>query len=255
MERKYHTPAAEGTIKVLEFLAEHPGDWGPTEINRQTGVGINMVFRVLNVLVEHGYLRRNDSGLYTLKSKLLTMGMKLLPRFDLRNTAMPYLQELSRQTSETVQIQIPDGDSMLLLTSLYPPKDYYLTVLPGVRLRYHGNAFGKAVMAFMEKEELNTILDRPLEKITPFTETDKKKILSELKTVRKTLIAEEWEEYILGGYCIGAPVFDESGRAVAGLGISALYSRQEIKELDYYRSCILQCARNVTLACGGTFPE
>ena len=27
-EKKYHAPAAEAMLKILEFLADHPGSWG-----------------------------------------------------------------------------------------------------------------------------------------------------------------------------------------------------------------------------------
>lgn len=249
-EKKYHAPAAEAMLKILEFLADHPGSWGISELSGAVQEGKNIVFRVLNVLVERGYAVRQDSGKYELGAKLFSLGMKLHDRFDLRFKARPFLRILAERTGETCQLQIPDGERMLSIETVYPRRDYYLMVNPGARLYYHGNAFGKAVMAFLEEDVLKKILQAPLKKITESTVTAPSAIRRELAAIRRTLVAVEHNEYVRGSFCIGSPVFDASGAVVAGVGVSALSSRMEAADELQMKTWVLECAGAISESIG-----
>ncbi len=249
-EKKYQAPAAETMLKILEFLADHPGAWGISELSGAVQEGKNIVFRVLNVLAGHGYAVRNESGKYELGAKLFSLGMKLHDRFDLRFKARPFLRVLADRSGETCQLQIPDGDRMLSIETVYPRRDYYLMVNPGARLYYHGNAFGKAVMAFLDEECLKSILKAPLKKITEFTVTAPSAIRRELVVIRRTRVAEEHNEYVRGSFCIGSPVFDASGRVVAGVGISALSSRMDAADESQLKAWVRECAEAISESIG-----
>lgn len=254
MEKKYNAPAADGVLEVLEFLVENPGAWGPTELNRQLGTGTNLIFRVLNALAEHGYVKRNEAGKYELGAKLFSLGMRLHSRFELRTCARPFLQRLAAETGETCQLQVPDGDRMLSVDCIYPACDYYLAVNPGAHLHYHCNAFGKAVLAFRSEPELREFFRKPLEPMTPHTIVSEELLRRELREIRKTRVATEFDEYLTGGYCIGSPVFDASGNVVAGIGISALSSRRTEENTDYFKNLVRQCAEEITKSTGGVLP-
>ncbi len=254
-KKKYNAPAADGLLEVMEFLADNPGTWGPTELGRETGIGLNLIFRILNVLTEHGYTSRNASGKYELGAKLFSLGMKLHSRFSLSAMARPCLQLLAEQTGETTQLQIPDGDRMLLVECVHPPCDYYLAVNPGTRLYYHGNAFGKAVLAFLPEEERETILSAKLCRMTSETVVSRVALRKEFPEIRKSLIATEFEEYLAGGYCIGSPVFDATGKVVGGLGLSGLTSRKNTLNMENLSLLVRRCAEEVTRKIGGIRPH
>lgn len=249
-DKKYQAPAAETMLKILEFLTDHPGAWGISELSGEIRDGKNIVFRVLNVLAENGYAVKNESGKYELGAKLFSLGMKLHNRFDLRFKARPFMQSLAERAGETCQLQIPDGDRMLSIDTVYPRRDYYLMVNPGARLYYHANAFGKAVMAFLEEPVLKTILKAPLKKITEYTVTSPAAIRKELAMIRRTLVAEEHNEYVNGSFCIGSPVFDASGKVVAGVGISALSSRMEAADEEQIKKWVAECAGAISESIG-----
>ena len=72
-----------------------------------------------------------------------------------------------------------------------------MLIAPGTRLYWHGNAFGKAVMAFLPEEEIDRILRLPRPKLSIHTMTDEQRIRGELAEIRKTRSASEFEEYLL----------------------------------------------------------
>lgn len=254
MGKKYSAPAADGVLDLLEFMTDHPGAWGVTELSRQTGIGNNLVFRIMNVLAEHDYAERSETGKYELSAKLFSLGMRLRNRFELRNMAHPSLCRLAEETGETVQIQIPDGDRMLSIDCVYPPRDYYLVIASGARIYYHGNAFGKAVLAFLPKEEQDAVLKKKLCRMTPETVVSLPALRAEFEQIRKTFSASEDGEYVRGSYCIGSPVFDAAGKVAAGVGITALNSRDGEHSREELIRMVLDCAIEITKKIGGSYP-
>lgn len=250
MEKRYSAPAAASTLEVLEFMAGNPGAWGPTELAKRLELSSNLAFRVLCVLQEKGYVRRNPAGQYELTAGLYSLGMKLQNSFDLRKQARPFLEALAETALESCQIQIPAGERMLQLDFVPPPADYYLAVTPGIRVCWHGNAFGKAVWAFLPPEESEALFRAPLPQITPHTVTDPKLLRQELAEVQKTRSAMEFDEYVLGSYCIGSPVFDATGKPVAGVGVTGLASRLDEAKLPELRRLVRECAERISTAIG-----
>jgi len=254
MCKQYSAPAAASTLEVLEFMAGNPGAWGPTELAKRLDSSANLTFRVLNVLQEKGYVKRNPSGQYELTAGLYSLGMKLQNSFDLRKQARPFLEALAETTLDSCQIQVPDGDRMLQLDFVPPPADYYLAVTPGVRLYRHGNAFGKAVWAFLPEDESEEWLRSPLPTLTPKTIVDPARLREELAEVHKTRSASEFDEYLLGTYCIGSPVFDATGRVVAGIGVTGLSSLLPQKNIPELRKLVRECAEHISTAIGAQTP-
>jgi hypothetical protein len=89
-------------------------------------------------------------------------------------------------------------------------------------------------------------LPRRLPAFTPTTLTDPRALLAELAAVRETGLAYDREERVTGVYCIGAPVFDVNGAAVAGLGVTGLVSRFDAESRKRFEREVLACAAEVS---------
>lgn len=251
MPRKtYSAPAAASTLEVLEFMASNPGARGPSELAKRLGLTPSLAFRVLTVLQEKGYVKRNSAGQYELTSGLFSLGMRLHNSFDLRKQARPFLEALAETCGESCQLQVLEGDHMLQLDFVPPPADYYLAVTPGIQLHLHGNAFGKAVAAFLPPEQIEAFLARPLPRLTPHTIINPDELRREFEEIRRTRISSEFNEYVVGSYCIGSPVFDAMGRAIAGVGITGLASRLNRALLPRLRNQVLECAKRISNSIG-----
>lgn len=252
-EREYSAPAVDRALDILEFMATHPHPFGATELARQLKLPINSVFRILKRLTEREYTSQDpSSGGYQLSTKVFTLGMSLYTRFDLRLRARPHLEWLCRETDETVQLQVPQGDQMLVMDSISPATQFYLRVVPGSLVYYHPNAYGKAVLAFRDEEDVKSLLPSRLPGLTPNTIVMRSKFSTQLEEIRKTGIAYDNEEYTLGIFCIGAPVFDVEGRSVAGLGTTCLLSTVDDGHQKVFEQLVLRCAQKVSQDIGYT---
>lgn len=249
-EKKYDAPAAAAVLELLEFMAAEPGTWGPTELARRLELTPNLTFRILNVLVEKGYVKKDPVGQYELTAALFSLGMKLQHSFDLRKQARPFLEKLALETRESVQLQVPDGDRMLQLDFVAPPAPYYQAVTPGSRIYWHGNAFGKAVWAFLPEDEAEKIMALSRPQMNIHTVTDPQLIRKELEDIRRTCSSSEFEEYLLGNYCIGSPVFNAVGKVVAGVGVTGMSSRLVPEMIPELRRKVLACANKISTSIG-----
>jgi DNA-binding IclR family transcriptional regulator len=91
----------------------------------------------------------------------------------------------------------------------------------GDRASVHSTAIGKAIAAFLPKEELSEVLRRNV--YTPFTRktiADEASLRKHLALVRKQGYAFDEEEGHDGVLCIGAPIFNKGHLPFAALSIS-----------------------------------
>ncbi|MCX6993590.1 MAG: IclR family transcriptional regulator [Kiritimatiellaeota bacterium] len=256
-KNRYAAPALEQALKIIDFMSQDGAERGINEISRELGISVNMAYRILIQLANYGYAELAATGKYRLSTKLFTIGMRLYSRFDLRLRSRPHLEQLCEATTETCQIQIPDKDHVIVLDCITPNTDCYLKTVPGSRFYYHANAFGKAILAFMEESALYSIIPKKLPVLTKNTITTRQKLLEELDKIRQTGLAYDREEYLSGLYCIGAPVFDVNEKVAAGLGITGIISRLtpgyagtlrqgESDRRHRYEALVLNCAEQVS---------
>ncbi|MDD5706500.1 MAG: IclR family transcriptional regulator [Kiritimatiellae bacterium] len=242
----YAVPAVDAMLDIVEHLSGTERALGVTELSRALGLSTNLTFRVMKRLVERGYADADAGCAYRLGAGFFRLGMALYRRFDLRLRARPHLERLAQLTGETCQIEVPDGARMLVLDVVAPPADYYLQVVPGASLYPHGNAFGKAVLAFLDAAERERLLPSSrLARLTSRSTTSRAALMKELAHVRTSGVAHDHEEYADGIFCVGAPVFDVEGKPAAGLGVTGLSSRFDASRQAEIEHDVLACARDV----------
>jgi IclR family acetate operon transcriptional repressor len=245
--RTYSAPAVDRTLDILEFMAVHPRPYGATELSRCLNIPINSVFRILKRLTDREYTVQDPfSDGYQLSTKVFSLGMSLYTRFELRQRARPHIEWLCRETEETCQLQIPHGDMVLVLDTVSPEVSYYIRVVPGGLVYYHPNAYGKVMLAFQSEEAIKKIIPPRLPSLTPHTIVLRTELLKQLEEVKKTGLGYDNEEYNEGIRCIGAPVFDVEGKAVAGLGVSGLVSTFRNNRQATFEQLVLECAHRVS---------
>lgn len=242
----YSAPALEQALRIINFLSQNDGAYGINELSRILDISNNMTFRILTQLTNYKYTSIDPAGKYRLGSKLYSIGIKLSERYNLKNCVHPRLTALCKATGEVTHIQVADGNRCMLTDSIAPDKDFYFYVKPGSRLFYHGNAFGKAMLAFMDKEKFNEATSDGLCRLTPKTATDPAVLEEMLAHTRLTGIAYDLEEYNSGIFCVGAPVFDVVGEVVAGIGIIGFVSSLENGDTSAYERPVLECAANIS---------
>jgi DNA-binding IclR family transcriptional regulator len=152
---------------------------------------------------------------------------------------------LCEESGATAQLHALREDRALVLDCVTPAAGVFIQVLPGSLVEPHASAFSKAVLAFLPADEARRCLPRTLKSFTKHTVTDKDELFKEFAQTGATGLAYDREDYIVGIYCIGAPVFDGNGTPVAGVGVTGLVSLFHPETQPSLERMVLDCAEKI----------
>lgn len=220
-EKKYfQISSLEKGMKVIEILAEKE-ELTVSQVASHLGLNRSASHRFLATLRELGYAEKNAASRYHLTFKLLELGMKVADRFEIRQIARPYMQELAVKYNETVNVGYWDGKGIVHLDKVSSQEILRMDTGIGTRAPAHCTALGKTILAHLPQDELNRFLEsNPLEPITPRTITSVERLLEELEQIRTQGFAVDNQELSLGLRCVAAPVFDYSGYPLYALSVA-----------------------------------
>jgi DNA-binding IclR family transcriptional regulator len=222
---KYHVPVVRSTFRILEELASSE-PLGLKEVTAKTGIAKSTVFRILSTLVHMGYVIRDAGRNYHVSPVMGRLANENASSETLRSLALPYMLELRDTYGETVNLGVKHFDSVTYLEVV--PSEFALRLQEsrGASVPAHASALGKAILAFSPSSVVEQFAHGyPLESITPNTITRPEELLTELKRVRSAGFAFDHSEGSLLAVCVGAPILDAEGNALAAMSISGPASR------------------------------
>ncbi len=223
---KYMVPVLRSTFQILGELAI-AGTLSLNDLVMRTGLPKSTVFRILRSLHQLGYVLRNEQQrTYWLSPKFGDLSHAGAWSEPLRRAARPHMLKLRDESGETVNLGLLDLDRVMYIEVIPSVHPLRLCERPGGWDYVHSSALGKAMLAFAPPEYVDSLLkDRRLQALTPKTITDTSRFRAELDQVRHCGYALDMEETTLLGNCIGVPILDPTGGAVAAISISGPTSR------------------------------
>lgn len=209
-------------MRLLEALALHPQAVNLKQLAHVTGLHPSSAHRILNVMVEKGLVDKLEPGTYRLGLKLLQLGSLVKARLDIRNEALPFMEQLHHDLGETVNLSLRQGDEVVYVERTASGHAMMRVVqIVGARAPLHITAVGKIFLAAAGDEEARAYAMRTGLPAYTKTTLDSEALLEDLARVRKKWIAFDNEEAEKGVSCIGAGIRDADGTLIAGLSISA----------------------------------
>ncbi len=244
-------PALERALSILEMLASSRSGISLPELVKKSGLPKSSVHCILVTLQRQEYLYRNEhTGRYMFGLKLFSLANMALSGLQLREQAAPYLYGLMQQTRLTTHMAILEQDEAVLIAKVDGPSVFRLATWLGKRMDVHCTGLGKALIAHLPESRLDTLLrQRPLPRHNENTIASAKRLKEELaETVRRGYSLDDEEDEI-GLRCIGAPVFDHTGAAIAAISVAGTTVQiapenvqrlaRKIKETASAISCVL----------------
>jgi IclR family transcriptional regulator, KDG regulon repressor len=238
-------------LDVLECLATAEAPLSVRTVAEQCGFSRPTVYRLLNTLAGRDYVRSTDEGRYAVGTRVLMLGKSLLDRLDLPELARADLRALSRFAQETVHLSILDGTDILYLDKAEPFQSVHMYCMVGTRNPLYCTSMGKAILAFLPREQCDAILSQTeLVRYTPTTIVDPAMLCEHLQVVRERGYAIDNEEKEKNIRCVGAPVFDHLGQAVAAISISGPAYRMLDARLQELAGPLTQTAEAISRKLG-----
>lgn len=249
-KRYYQIASLEKGIKILELLAEKKA-LTVTQVAGHLDINRAGSHRFLATLRDLGYVEKNEDKRYQLTFRIMEMGMKVADRFDIRQEARKFMQELSTAFKETVNLGFWDGKDILHLDKIDSHEILRIDASIGSKTPAYCTALGKAILAHLPQEDLNAYLSciRPVAH-GPKTIVSKKNFREELKRTCQRGYALDDEELAEGLRCVAAPVFDHTGRARYALSISSPAMRLPMDKVGKVQLKIKEACRQLSARLG-----
>ena len=172
---------------------------------------------------------RPQSGSYRLGMRLLELGNLVKGRLNVRDAALIPMRELHKLTQQPVNLSMRQGDEIIYVERAYSERSGMQVVRAiGGRAPLHLTSVGKLFLAADDPLRTRAYATRTgLQGHTKNSITDLETLERELSKVRQYGQAGDNEELELGVRCMAAGIYDDQGKLVAGLSISAPSGRLE----------------------------
>lgn len=218
-------------LRLLEALSKaQPA--GVTELSGLTGLPRSTAQRALMALHDAGWIEVADEkrGSWQLCLKALVVaGRAASGQEQLRNIAIPVMEECRRSFGETIHLTVRQGANVILIERL----DGILSTAQfqpyGSGVPLGGTASGKAILAALPDQELDEVLGQPAPNLAAMCIPDPAKFRDELNIIRAQGYAST-----LGGAthsvgAVGVAICDASGYPCAAISALGPLSRMTLE--------------------------
>lgn len=219
----------ERMMSLLDALAESPEAASLKQLAAATELHPSTAHRILAAMTSARFVERQDAGTYRLGIRLLELGAIVKSRINLREVALPFMQELHEQIGEAINLGVRRDDEIVYLERTSSGRALVRVVyLVGGRAPLHLTSLGKLFLAADGQQKVRDYAKRTgLPGKTPHSLTTLAALEKELDKVRRHGIAYDDEEAELGLKCVAAPIHDDEGNVIAALSVSAPADRHD----------------------------
>ena len=192
----------ERMFSLIDVLASREEAISLKEISQKTGLHPSTAHRILNDLATGRFVDRPEAGSYRL-------GMRL--------------RDLHKLIQQPVNLSMRQGDEIVYIERAYSERSGMQVVRAiGGRAPLHLTSVGKLFLAADDPLRVRTYATRTgLAGQTRNSITQLQVLERELSRVTQSGFARDNEELELGVRCIAAGIYDDQGKLLAGLSISA----------------------------------
>jgi DNA-binding IclR family transcriptional regulator len=207
----------------MDVLASREDAISLKEISEKTGLHPSTAHRILNDLTIGRFVDRPEPGSYRLGMRLLELGNMVKARLNVRDAALAPMRDLHKLIQQPVNLSMRQGDEIVYIERAYSERSGMQVVRAiGGRAPLHLTSVGKLFLSVDEPMKVRSYATRTgLNGQTKNSITQLAILERELSKVRQYGIARDNEELELGVRCIAAGIYDDQGKLLAGLSISA----------------------------------
>ena len=217
-------------LAVLDaFDDDHPR-LSLSDIARRAGLPLSTAHRLVAELERWRGLARRDDGRYEVGRRIWDLGLLAPVHRELREVALPFMQDVFAATRENVHLAVREGRSALYVERISGTSAVPLASRAGSRLPLHATGVGKVLLAHAPAQvQVQVLLSLPA--VTAHTVTDPRRLRAQLAEVRRRGFARTVDEMTLGTSSLAVPVPEPGGGVLAALGLVVAGARRDLVRL------------------------
>ena len=228
----FMTSLARG-LAVIQAFSQRRHHLTISQVSTTTGLSRAAVRRCLYTLAKLGFAGSDDNRHFFLRPRILALGHSYISSMPLATAAQPVLEHISHLLHESCSIATLDGTEIIYIARANVTRIMSIDLGVGSRLPAFCTSMGRAILASLPPEELESLLARvQFKRFTERTIVSPAKLTLVLRQVRRdgySIIDQELEH---GLRSMAVPIQNPSGKVVAALNIGAHAQRVSIQEMQ-----------------------
>lgn len=218
-------------LRVLELFGGGQQPMTLSDLAKAADLPRATARRILFTLERAGFVA-SDGKLFRLTPRVLVLASAYLASNHVVSVLQPALDKLSADAQEISSMAILDGSDAVFIARASPTRVFSSGIDIGYRLPAFCTSVGRVLLSRLSDDELAAALEAmDLAPLTPFTVTDKKRLLQAIRSDRAqdySLVDREAEP---GFRSISVPVRRYDGTIVAAINMGAHVDRVSASEM------------------------
>jgi DNA-binding IclR family transcriptional regulator len=241
------------TLNALTLIGESPSGISLTEASERLGYPLATTHRILKVLSDEGFIRRDNATLEYFSGRRLLRLSSVARRETLAGTAELNLKALSERFNETVMLtQLIDGRAVCvaLVESRRP---LHLSVKIGQAVPLHAAASARVLYSDLSDEAIRALLsEHPFVRLRPGTPATIEEVLAHVENIRRYGFDVCDNEFDFDIWATAAPVRDSTGSVVAAVTLTVAQERSLPEQRRHeVIQAVVAAADDISVAIGG----
>jgi len=222
------------TLDTLTLIGESQHGLSLTQISEALGYPLATTHRILKVLTDQEFVRRDPVSLEYFSGRRLNRIASLARRETLAAVAAVNLKSLSERFNETVMItQLIDGRALCVALA-ESRRPLHLSVSVGQAVPLHAAASARVLYSDLSDDEVRSLLaSHEFIRLMPGTPSNVDEVIAHLENIRKYGYDVCDNEFDVDVWAVSAPIRDSDGDIIAGLTLTTPQERSESEQLRH----------------------
>lgn len=238
-------------LRALEEVCQRKNGLKQSELAAVLRVDRSTALRILNTMIEAGYLHKDADGRYHPTMRIPWLSHQILEGMEIRGYARKHLEKVTFDTGFSSHLAILSEGQVVYVDGEEARGMLKVNAGIGNVAPVHCSATGKALAAYLDESALKTVLcslsgDSFPQRYTANTIKDFLELLKEFSQIRRRGYAVDNEEYEVGIKCVAVPIFNYTGAAIATIGLSGTVSKIEEIGIDSLADKLQAAAADVS---------
>ncbi|TDE14371.1 IclR family transcriptional regulator [Jiangella asiatica] len=241
------------TLNVLTLVGESRDGVSLTEVSERLGYPLATAHRLLKVLADEEFIRRDPVTLEYHPGRRLLRLSSVTRRETLGATAELNMKTLSERFNETVMLTQLIDRRAVCVALVESRRPLHLSVKIGQAVPLHAAASARVLYSGYDDDAIRALLDgHDFVRLMPSTPSTIEEVLAHVENIRRYGYDVCDNEFDFDIWAASAPVRDDTGAIVAAVTLTATQDRSVPAQRRHeIIQAVVSTAEDITLAIGG----